>query len=115
MIFPLTANPAQGRWFEVYNPTQGPLSLTGLVVSDDEGEEETIQGALSIDAGGFVVLGVNGDSQTNGGVLLDYELSTVTLDEEDELVLSFNGVEVDRVNYTVFGGFIFPPGSFPVV
>ena len=65
---------------------------------------------MSIDAGGFVVLGVNGDSQTNGGVLLDYELSTVTLDE-DELVLSFNGVEVDRVNYTVFGGFIFPQGA----
>ena len=111
MLYPLTSNPLQGRWFEVYNPTSGNLSLTGVVLTDDGGQEETVQGALSIPAGGFVVLGSNGDVQTNGGVILDYELSTFTLDEEDEIVLSFGGLEIDRVNYSAFGGFIFPQGA----
>ena len=38
-------------------------------------------------------------------------LTEFTMDEEDEIVLSVNGQEIDRVNYSLFNGFNFPSGA----
>lgn len=97
-----------GQWFEIHNSTTSAIDLAGLVVHDDNGFESfTVSGPLLVDAGGYVVFGINGDTKLNGGITLDYEwpLSSkkafFIFSGPDQIVLSTGGptpVEIDRVD-----------------
>ena len=110
---PIGVSDTAGEWFELYNTTAGAIDIDGWTISDDGSNIHTINngGPLQVPPGGYLVLGNNGDSATNGGVSIDYTYSNFSLgNTDDEVVLTDLGaVEVDRVNYD--GGPNFPNPS----
>ncbi len=89
-----------GEWFELLNDTGVDMNLVGLVVSDTGTNSFTVDTDLWVAAGGMVVLGREDDSFLNGGVFVDYEWSNFPLsNEEDEIILTHGGVELDRVQW----------------
>ena len=90
-----------GEWFEVYNPTDMPVVLTGAVISDAGTDSHTIATPGFIIFGGeTLVFGNNADTATNGGVNVDYEYADISLDGADEIVITnADGVELDRIEY----------------
>lgn len=89
---PAKVEDTKGEWFEVHNPTASPIELKGLVlrhqqIAVDPSAIETIAKSVVVPAGGFVVLGNNGDATTNGGVKVDYVYSSkITLNNSKDFV-----------------------------
>ncbi|NUN15234.1 MAG: lamin tail domain-containing protein [Myxococcales bacterium] len=113
IITEIMQNPAAvadtaGEWFEVYNTTAIPLDLNGITIRDDGTEKHVVTngGPLWIAPGGYLVFGRNGNSANNGGVLVDYVMTGITLGNGDDEIILEASVEIDRVNYD--GGPDFP-------
>jgi hypothetical protein len=110
VISEVMANPsavldANGEWFELFNPTGSSIDLDGLVLRDDGVDFHTISGTLNIASGGYLVLGINGNSGSNGGYVADYVYSDFLLaNSADEIVISevIDEVETEiaRLDYT---------------
>ena len=96
---PAFVSDVAGEWIEIYNATAQPLSLLGFELADDGGESHVISTHVTLPAAGRAVLGSNSDTASNGGVSVDYQYSGFTLANEDEIILRFGAVEVDRVEY----------------
>ena len=107
---PSNVSDALGEFFELWNTTSDPIDVEGWVIHDNNGDMHTIQagGALLLPADGFLVLGINADTATNGGVVVDYQYAGITLGNgEDTLVLEDrNGQVIDLVTWD--GGATFP-------
>jgi len=105
---PSAVSDSAGEWFELYNSGPSAVDLDGWRVADDGIDSFIIAGTLVIAAGGYLVLGNNSNSATNGGVTVDYQFSSFFLaNADDELVLFDAGLnEVDRVAWD--GGPNFP-------
>ena len=107
---PSAVSDSNGEWFEVYNPTASAVDIDGWTIKDNGSNSHVINngGPLNIPAGDYLVLGINSDSGTNGGVAVDYQYSGFFLaNGDDELIIldaSLN--EVDRVEWD--GGPAFP-------
>lgn len=103
MLNPDAVSDANGEYFEIYNNTASTVDINGWAIKDAGGVSHTINngGALDIVSGGYLVLGRNSDSGTNGGVTVNYAYSGFSLtNSEDEIILeSSSGNEVDRVEY----------------
>ncbi len=111
---PADVNDGDGEWFEIYNDGDATVDINGYVLKDAGSDSHTINngGSLNIEAGAFLVLGINANTSTNGGVTVDYEYSGFTLSNgADEIILYMsNGTtEIDRVEYD--GGTQFPDPS----
>jgi len=103
---------SDGEWFELYNASDRPFSLEGAVISDGGGSSHTIAEELVILAGEYVVLGNNGDIETNGGVYVDYVYTDFPLaNNNDDIILTVDGVEIDRVEYDDELGWPDPVGA----
>ena len=100
---PAAVNDDAGEWFEVFNPTDTDVDIEGWTVTDAGTDSHTIaNGApLLVPAGGFVVLGNNSETTTNGGVEVDYVYSGIALaNGDDELILANpEGAESDRIEW----------------
>ncbi|MEO0899904.1 MAG: lamin tail domain-containing protein [Bacteroidota bacterium] len=97
---PLAVGDGDGEFFEVHNTTGTLISMVGCIVSDDGTDAFTIAGTLDVPAGGYVVLGLNNNTGTNGNVPVDYVYSGMNLaNGADELILTCSGVEIDRVEW----------------
>lgn len=74
MANPQVVYDSLGEWFEIYNPYNRAVDLDGWIIGDLGYDEHVINngGPLIIDAGGYLVMGNNGDQATNGGVRVDY-------------------------------------------
>lgn len=95
-----TATEFEGEWFEIYNTTAYPINLNGWIITDDGSDSHTIPSDVWVPANGYVVLGRNANYPTNGGVVVDYQYSNFQLGNTgDEVVISADSVEVDRVDY----------------
>ncbi len=72
---PDAVSDSSGEWFELHNPGGSAVDIEGWTIADDGSESHLIAngGPLSIPAGGFLVLGNNDDSGTNGGATVDYD------------------------------------------
>lgn len=107
---PNAVTDATGEWFELYNTTNAPIDLNGWTIADAGSDAHVIDnsGPLIIDAGAYLVLGANADTATNGGIMVDYAYSSITLGNgDDELILiTPDSIEVDRVAWD--GGPLFP-------
>jgi hypothetical protein len=104
---PSAVGDSNGEWFEVYNPTGMVIDMNGMIVRDAGGDSHTIVGTLNVPAGGYVVLGINADMTTNGGVTVDYEYSGISLGNgADEVIIECSGTVIDSVGYD--GGPNFP-------
>ena len=66
---------SDGEWFELINTTNNPIDIDGWTIEDNDIDSHVIDngGPLIIPANGFLVLGNNSDSATNGGVTLSYQ------------------------------------------
>ncbi len=90
---------SSGEWIELYNASSSTLDLSGFELHDDGIDSYVIGIPLTIAPGARLVLGRNEDPATNGGVTVDHEYSGLVLEAVDEIIVSFDGVEVDRVEY----------------
>ena len=101
---------ADGEWFELFNPTAGDIDINGWTIQDNDFDFHVIDngGPLVIAGGGYLVLGINADPGTNGGVSVDYEYDNFFLGNSgNEIVLLDAAMaEIDRVEYD--GGVTFP-------
>jgi len=100
-----------GEWFELFNHTDSDININGWTIEDNDIDSHVINngGPLIIPAGGFLVLGNNDDSATNGGVTVAYQYPSnfYLSNSADELVLRDGSLtEIDRVEYD--GGLAFP-------
>jgi hypothetical protein len=95
----VVADPA-GEWVELYNNSGSTMNLRDFELHDDGSDSHLINADIVVPPGARVVLSRNGDFNSNGGVFAAYEYSGFTLgDSQDQIVLSFLGVEIDRFNY----------------
>ena len=114
---PSAVGDSAGEWFELHNAGSSAVDINGWKIKDDSSTSEmhTInkQGGLSIPAGGYIVLALNGDSGVNGGVTADYDYSTISLgNSTDGLVLTDGSdVEQDRVVWDNGSTFPDPNGA----
>ncbi len=112
---PAAVSDANGEWFEVVNTTGAAIDINGWTISDDDFDSHVITngGPLLVPAGGFLVLGNNADSGTNGGVTVAYEFSGIALaNGGDELVLTDTfATEIDRVEWDDGATFPDPNGA----
>jgi predicted extracellular nuclease/2',3'-cyclic-nucleotide 2'-phosphodiesterase (5'-nucleotidase family) len=95
---------ASGEWFEIYNPNDTAVDIDGWTISDRGADSHVIDngGPLLVPADGYLVLGNNTDTGSNGGVTVDYGFpGTFFLgNADDELVLmDTTSAEVDHVEW----------------
>lgn len=76
---------ANGEWFELVNTTGSDIDIEGWTIQDNDTDSHVINngGPLLVPAGGYLVLGINDDSGTNGGVTVDYVFSGIALANGD--------------------------------
>lgn len=109
---PKRSSDASGEWFELYNPGTAPVDAGGWTVKDDDRDRFTIDTALVVPAGGYVVLG-NG-AVANGGVTPDTVYGSLMMlqNDSDELVVAdARGILVDRVAWDNGRTFPDPDGA----
>jgi hypothetical protein len=68
----------------VYNASGALVDLEGLTYEDTDGSTFTVSGSLLVAAGGYVVLGIEDDTKTNGGAPVDYDYDGVAFDESGD-------------------------------
>ena len=107
---PSAVSDTNGEYFEIFNPTDDPIDINGWLIKDNGTDAHTISngGPLLVPSGGYLVLARNSDENTNGGLSIDYQYSSVVMgNADDELILETDGsVEVDRVEWD--NGVTFP-------
>jgi hypothetical protein len=107
---PAAVPDAQGEWFELLNLSGQTIDLDGCTIEDLGTDSHVIAGGgpLAVPPMERVVLGVNADPGTNGGVQVDYEYTGLTLGNADDEIIIRNptGVELVRVEYD--GGVLWP-------
>ena len=105
---PLAVGDSEGEWFEIYNNSDEEIDMDGFTIKDNDTDSHLITESTLIASYSFAVLGRNADTTTNGGVLLNYEYSGISLaNSADEIVLiDPYGNTVDSVAYD--GGSTFP-------
>ncbi|HSP80475.1 MAG TPA: DNA/RNA non-specific endonuclease [Myxococcaceae bacterium] len=69
---PYAVYDSNGEWFEVFNPGSAPIDLQGWKIASKGDAEHIISASVVVPARGYVVLGNNTDSTTNGGVTVAY-------------------------------------------
>jgi endonuclease G len=73
MANPAAVSDARGEWFELHNPGTRPVDLQGWTLRSNGDPPQPVASSVPIPPGGYVVLGINGDASTNGGVTEAYE------------------------------------------
>ena len=88
------------EWFEVYNPLATDLYVGGMVVSDAGSDSFTVADGTVITAFDYFVFGQSADAVPLGP---DYDWSDsgsfLLANGDDEIVLTYNSVVIDTVNY----------------
>ena len=108
VMYDPTGPDSQGEWFEIFNTTTRALDIEGLTFRDDDGDSFTVRsgGPLTVPPSGYLVLGRNGDRQTNGGVAVDYVYSGFILaNSADQIVIGAGSLVIDRFAYDTRAGF----------
>jgi len=77
-----------GEYIELYNPSSNSIRLNGWRLSDMNQDTHTVQATrpIVIQGHGYLVLGVNSNSSTNGGILVDYQYQHFNLSNREDQV-----------------------------
>ncbi len=100
---PAATSDDAGEWFEVLNLAPFDINLRGWVVADTGGEADVIDDDVILPAGAFALLAAEDDPAVNGGLpAVDWAYAGFNLYvfSADAIVLSADGVEIDRVVYS---------------
>lgn len=102
---PAAVSDTKGEWIELVNVTSQAFDLKGWVLDDFGSNHHVIGGSSGISLWALpqvpVVLGINADPATNGGVQVDYKYTNFSLNNTDDVIALFapNGALVDWVAY----------------
>ncbi|MBN2175827.1 MAG: lamin tail domain-containing protein [Bacteroidales bacterium] len=100
---PLAVGDADGEWFEIFNPANNPIDLSGWKIKDNGIDAHTINGSLIVPSKGFVVLGSNINTALNGNYTCNYQYTYINFqlaNGDDEIILLMpDDTEVDRIEY----------------
>ncbi len=100
MYNPQAVSDSKGEWFEIYNSSNKDLDLQGCIFSDNDKDDFNINQSLIIKPNNYLVLGKNNNPTENGGVEVGFVYSGFTLaNSEDEIIITCNEQEIDRVEY----------------
>ena len=95
---PSAVSDSSGEWFEVHNSSGADVNINGWIIEDNDSDSHVINngGPLVVPAGGYLVLGNNDNSGTNGGVTVaySYDNDMFLSNSSDELVLSRGDVDL---------------------
>ena len=99
-----TSSDTGKEWFEIYNPTNAPIILNGLILKESGSDTHTIAGATDIlvQPGQYFVLGESADMASNGGVTVDYEFppSYDLKNTTDQIIIEgANAIIIDEVEW----------------
>ncbi len=110
---PSAVGDGSGEWIELTNVSDQTIDINGWTVADNDNDSFVINAAISLAPGGFAVLSNNGDSASNGGVVVDYEYSGTFLSNSSDEVVLFDaaGIEIDRVEWDNGATFPDPSGA----
>lgn len=110
---PSAVGDTEGEWFEIFNASASDINLDGWTINSGEFHVIDNGGPLVISSGSYMVLGVNSDTFTNGGVAVDYQYSSLFLgNSSDQLVLTTPAsLEIDRVEWDDGATFPNPNGA----
>jgi beta-lactamase superfamily II metal-dependent hydrolase len=100
---PSAVTDANGEWVELHNRGTSAVNLQNFQITSGNDAVHTITASVSVPAGGYVVLGRNASSSTNGGATVAYSYGTaITLaNTSDWLSLrEASGASVDSVSWT---------------
>ena len=101
-----------GEYFALRNASTHFVALEGLVVRDGKSEEFQIGTDIVLAPGELLCLGPNPDPETNGGIAVDYTYARFNLSNTaDRIVLEWDGVEIDAVEYDRRGGWPLRSGT----
>jgi hypothetical protein len=95
-----------GEWIELHNLGDQEADITGWFVAVDHEMGFYLPDPTFIEGGGWLVLGLSGDSAVNGGVSVDlvYDRRSVTLSNAGGLLGLYAGdVEVWALEYSASG------------
>jgi subtilisin-like proprotein convertase family protein len=115
---PLAVSDTNGEWFEVFNPGALDIDLFGWELFDLGSESHVVASSVVVPAGDYAVLCANADVLVNGGVVCDYDYSSLLLtNTDDEIGLRMSdGVTVsDQVAYDDGATFPDPDGASMIV
>ena len=91
---------AAGEWFEVYVAADHVIDLKGIELADNDANSHHVMVSVYGEPGAYLVLGANGIFGQNGEVSLNYTYEGISLANDDDEVLLFNGaVLIDGVEY----------------
>lgn len=103
MFDPLEVDDKFGEWFELFNSRSETVDIRGWSFKDESDNPHVIPdtGPILIPSQGFLVIGRDTDSSTNGGIPIDYQYSEFQLNNSgDTIFLSdATGEEIDRVDF----------------
>ncbi len=103
MIDPAAVGDVNGEYIELYNASSTTIDLQGFRLTGDGADGFTIDQSLTVQPGKYLLLGTNPDTQSNGGLTLDYQYnySSLILNNSGDSILIMSGMTViDRVDYT---------------
>jgi hypothetical protein len=105
---PAAVSDADGEWFEIYNDAPYAIDLQGLDINhtaNNPAAIHTIAQSVVVPSGGYAVLGINASSATNGGVVVDYQYSGVSLNNTVDYLAILDGTTViDQVTWDESSG-----------
>ena len=95
-----------GEWFEVYNDSGEDLGLCGWTMADNAGAFE-VTSDIVLSPGDYAVFGYTTSKSLNGGAGVDfgYGSALALSNTADRVVITLDGTEIDRVEYSKTGGF----------
>lgn len=100
---PRSVSDSNGEWIEIYNPTDAPIDIGGMLLYDNPSNQHTISGSVVVPSGGYALLARNGDPGVNGGLpTVDYVYSSVFLNNSggDTIELISGGVLIAEATYS---------------
>jgi len=98
---PSAVSDANGEWFEIVNASMDTIDLNGFIIKDDGSDSHTISSSVTVMPYSYAVLGKNADSNTNGGLTVDYQYSGFTLANgaDEIIIIDPYGNTIDSIAY----------------